>query len=73
MPTYDDNYTKDAKPTASHTITAKPTASPTITAKPTGTYDVTEKPYTEPLAILTEASAKILYESGITMSVEGAF
>lgn len=77
------SYTVNAKPTASYTINAKPTASYSINAKPTASYTITgkatrptttrvPKPYTEPLAITTEDGVDILYESGITMIVQGA-
>lgn len=72
MPTYDANITKVPKPTAATTVVEKPTASYTITPKTTASYTVTPKPYTEPLAILTEDSVEILYESEIVMVVQGA-
>lgn len=45
----------------------------TFTAKPTASYEVDPTPCTELLAILTEDSIEILYETEVPMTVEGAF
>lgn len=69
----DDSYTFTAKPTASYDIDEKATASYSIDEKATASYEVDPTPCTELLAILTEDSIEILYETEVPMTVEGAF
>ena len=63
MPTYGDNYTYVEKPST-------PTFD-VVNKESTIDRDDVPKPYTEPLAILTEDSVEILYESEIVMTVQG--
>lgn len=69
----DDQYTFDAKPTASYSIDEKATASYTVDEKTTASPTIDVTPCTEILAILTEDSIEILYETGVPMTVEGSF